>query len=83
MFSTNSLNSSKMEKQTFTVTELNNRIKNLLDCDPLLADVCVRGELSNYKIYPSGHHYFTLKDSESSLRCVMFKSSASKLRFRP
>lgn len=72
-----------MEKQTFTVTELNNRIKNLLDRDPLLADVCVRGELSNYKIYPSGHHYFTLKDSESSLRCVMFKSSASKLRFRP
>ena len=81
--SLNSLNSSKMEKQTFTVTELNNRIKNLLDCDPLLADVCVRGELSNYKIYPSGHHYFTLKDSESNLRCVMFKSSASRLRFRP
>ena len=51
--------------------------------DPALADVCVRGELSNYKIYPSGHHYFTLKDSESSIRCVMFKSSASKLRFRP
>lgn len=49
----------------------------------MLANVCVRGELSNYKIYPSGHHYFTLKDSESSLRCVMFKSSASKLRFRP
>ena len=72
-----------MEKPTFTVTELNNRIKNLLDLDPLLADVCVRGELSNYKIYPSGHHYFTLKDSESSLRCVMFKSSASRLRFRP
>ena len=72
-----------MEKQTFTVTELNNRIKGLLDLDPLLADVCVRGELSNYKIYPSGHHYFTLKDSESSLRCVMFKSSAFRLRFRP
>lgn len=51
--------------------------------DPALADVCVRGELSNYKIYPSGHHYFTLKDSESSIHCVMFKSSASKLRFRP
>ena len=72
-----------MERQTLSVTELNNRIKGLLDTDPLLADVCVRGELSNYKIYPSGHHYFTLKDSESSLRCVMFKSSASKLRFRP
>ena len=72
-----------MERQSLTVTELNNRIKGLLDMDPVLADICVRGELSNYKIYPSGHHYFTLKDSESSLRCVMFKSSASKLRFRP
>ena len=72
-----------MERQALSVTELNNRIKGLLDLDPMLADVCVRGELSNYKIYPSGHHYFTLKDSESSLRCVMFKSSASRLRFRP
>ena len=72
-----------MERAALTVTELNNRIKDLLDLDPMLADVCVRGELSNYKIYPSGHHYFTLKDNESSLRCVMFKSSASRLRFRP
>ena len=72
-----------MENTTLTVTQLNNSIKGLIDMDPALADVCVRGELSNYKIYPSGHHYFTLKDSESSIRCVMFKSSASKLRFRP
>jgi exodeoxyribonuclease VII large subunit len=72
-----------MDERTLTVTELNNHIKNLLDYDPMLGNVSVRGELSNYKIYPSGHHYFTLKDSESSLKCVMFKSSASKLRFRP
>ena len=72
-----------MDNQAITVSELNARIKGLLESDPMLANVCVRGELSNYKIYPSGHHYFTLKDSESSLRCVMFKSSASKLRFRP
>lgn len=72
-----------MNEKTLTVTELNNRIKGLLELDPMLSNVCVRGELSNYKIYPSGHHYFTLKDSESSLRCVMFKSSALKLRFRP
>jgi len=72
-----------MDRPTFTVTELNNRIKGIIDLDPVLADVCVRGELSNYKVYPSGHHYFTLKDAESSLRCVMFKSSAMKLRFRP
>ena len=71
------------ERSVFTVTQLNERIRDLLALDPALMDLCVRGELSNYKIYPSGHHYFTLKDSDSSLRCVMFKSSASKLRFRP
>lgn len=67
----------------WSVSELTNLIKELLDGEPALSHVCVRGELSNYKIYPSGHHYFTLKDSESSLRCVFFKSGASKLRFRP
>ena len=72
-----------MERSALSVTELNSYIKNLVDGDELLMDVCVRGELSNYKIYPSGHHYFTLKDAESSLRCVMFKYSAMKLRFRP
>ena len=72
-----------MSRAACTVTELNNYIKGLLDEDDVLREVCVRGELSNYKIYPSGHHYFSLKDSESSLRCVMFKGSALKLRFRP
>ena len=72
-----------MNQQSITVSELNQLIKTLIDGEPVLNRVCVRGELSNYKVYPSGHHYFTLKDSESSLRCVMFKSSASKLRFRP
>lgn len=72
-----------MDRQPLSVSELNNHIKGLLERDSRLAEVCVRGELSNYKIYPSGHHYFTLKDSESSLKCVMFKSSAVKLRFRP
>ena len=72
-----------MDNVIFSVTELNNRIKDLFELDPMLANVCVRGELSNYKIYPSGHHYFTLKDSASSIRCVMFKGSAVKLRFRP
>lgn len=72
-----------MERETLSVSQLNNRIKGLIDSDSALASVCVRGELSNYKIYPSGHHYFTLKDAESSIRCVMFKNSAVKLRFRP
>ena len=72
-----------MDRRTLTVTELNAYIKDLLGQDPALMNVCVRGELSNYKIYPSGHHYFTLKDQESSLKCVMFRGSASKLRYRP
>ena len=72
-----------MTKTPLSVTELNGCIKGLIESDERFFDVYVRGELSNYKIYPSGHHYFTLKDSESSLRCVMFRSSASKLRFRP
>ena len=71
------------ESNVLSVSELNGIIKALIDDEPILGRVAVRGELSNYKIYPSGHHYFTLKDSESSLRCVMFRSSADKLRFRP
>ena len=72
-----------MNELVLTVSELNHRVKALLEADPLLERAVVRGELSNYKIYPSGHHYFTLKDAEASLRCVMFKSAAVKLRFRP
>lgn len=72
-----------MEQHIFGVTEVNQLVKLLLDQEPMLQSVCVRGELSNYKIYPSGHHYFTLKDPEGALRCVMFKSAAGKLRFRP
>lgn len=72
-----------MDRLCLTVSELNNRIKTLLEQEPMLSHLSVMGELSNYKIYPSGHHYFTLKDSQSSLKCVMFSSSASKLRFRP
>ena len=72
-----------MEEKIFSVTDLNNRIKGIIDADSILQNICVKGELSNYKVYPSGHHYFTLKDSESSIRCVMFKGSALKLRFRP
>ncbi len=72
-----------MQQQVFTVTEVNNFIKDLLDNVPPLQNVLIRGELSNYKIYPSGHHYFTLKDGESALRCVMFKGQAMRLRFRP
>jgi len=66
-----------------SVSELNDAVKSLLESEEAFLSLCVQGEVSNYKVYPSGHHYFTLKDAESSLRCVMFRSSASRLRFRP
>jgi len=72
-----------MERHIFGVSEVNQLVKLLLDGEPMLQDVYVRGELSNYKMYPSGHHYFTLKDPEGALRCVMFRGQASRLRFRP
>ena len=71
------------QREALTVSELNAYMKALVDGDDFLGAVAVRGELSNYKIYPSGHHYFTLKDKEASLKCVMFRSAAGKLRFRP
>ena len=73
----------EQESRIFSVSEINQILKNLLDGTPFFRRVYVRGELSNYKIYPSGHHYFTLKDPEGVLRCVMFRSNASRLRFRP
>lgn len=68
---------------TYTPTQLNQYIKGRMDTDPILSKMLVRGELSNYKMYPSGHHYFSLKDSEGTVRCVMFRGSAAALRFRP
>lgn len=65
-----------------SVSEVNALIKTLFDGDEILSRVLVCGELSAYKIYPSGHHYFSLKDEGGLLRCVMFKGDASKLGFR-
>lgn len=72
-----------MSQNVLSISQLNEYIRGKLDGDPLLTAVAVRGEISNYKVYPSGHHYFTLKDETSSLKCVMFKGSAMRLRFRP
>ncbi len=66
-----------------SVSELTAHIKDIIDLDPSLKRVLVRGELSNYKVYSSGHRYFTLKDSEAALSCVMFRSDAERVRFRP
>ena len=67
----------------YSVTQVNQYIKGLLDGDSALSGLFVRGEISNYKAYPSGHHYFSLKDGEGAIRCVMFRREAMSLRFRP
>ena len=72
-----------MAQNVISVTQLNEYIKSRMDSDDLLNQVAVKGEISNYKLYPSGHHYFTLKDESGALRCVMFKGNAMRLRFRP
>ncbi len=70
-------------RQVISVTELNSYIKSLLDDNPLLKRIAVKGEISNYRPNSSGHLYFTLKDEGSAIRCVMFKASAQKLNFTP
>lgn len=72
-----------MTKEVLSISQLNEYIRGKLDVDPLLNQIAVRGEISNYKMYPSGHHYFSLKDESSVLKCVMFKGNAMRLRFRP
>ena len=72
-----------MAQQVLSITQVNEYIRTLMDSDALLAGLAVKGEISNYKMYPSGHHYFTLKDEGGALKCVMFKGNAMRLKFRP
>lgn len=72
-----------MSQQILSISQINEYIRSMMDRDTLLSSVAVSGEISNYKVYPSGHHYFTLKDDSGALRCVMFKGNAMRLKFRP
>lgn len=72
-----------MSQKILSITQINEYIRATMDRDPMLGNVAVQGEISNYKMYPSGHHYFTLKDEGASLKCVMFKGNAMRLRFKP
>ena len=74
-----------MQKDTaFSVTQINEYIKMTLESNPVLRDVWLRGEISNFKSnYSSGHMYFSLKDENSSIRAVMFRGYSSRLKFRP
>lgn len=72
-----------MQQQIYEVSQINEYLKLRFEEDEFLSAVFIRGEISNYKLYPSGHHYFSLKDANGSIRCVMFKGNAFRLRFRP
>lgn len=72
-----------MTQRVLSVSQLNEYIQMMVDGDPFLSAVAIKGEISNYKVYPSGHHYFTVKDNGASLKCVMFRSNAIRLKFRP
>ena len=72
-----------MEYNPITVTDLNKYIKNKIDGDEMLNNVLVKGEISNFKNHYTGHMYFTLKDENSLIKCIMFKSYAQKLDFMP
>lgn len=72
-----------VSKGMLSVTQVNEYLKMLMDGDRVLSDVLVRGEISNFKLYSSGHAYFSLKDETGQLKAVMFRSYASRLPFRP
>lgn len=72
-----------MEYNPITVTDLNKYIKNKIDGDEMLNNVLVKGEISNFKNHYTGHMYFTLKDENSLIKCVMFKSYTTHLSFMP
>ncbi|MBQ7243379.1 MAG: exodeoxyribonuclease VII large subunit, partial [Bacilli bacterium] len=71
------------QRETLTVSELNAYIKSKLEGDFLLSSLTLRAEVSNFKVYPSGHCYFTLKDKDSMVSAVMWASNAARLGFRP
>lgn len=72
-----------MRIRALTVTEVNTYLKRILNQDPILSHIQVRGEISNFKMHSSGHAYFAIKDQQAKLNCVMFRQSAAGLDFQP
>ena len=72
-----------MKIRALDVSEANSYIKRILINDPILCNLKIKGEISNFKHHYTGHLYFTLKDEKSLIKCVMFKSSTSTLNFAP
>lgn len=73
----------KYANLAITVSELNKYIKDKISEDEALSNILVKGEISNFKNHYTGHMYFTLKDENSLIKCIMFKSYAEKLTFMP
>ena len=73
----------EQQRKIFNVSEVNKYIKMLMDSDPLLTNISIRGEITNFKAHYTGHLYFTLKDENATIKCVMFKGNAQFLRFKP
>lgn len=72
-----------IEPKVFTVGQINRYIKNLLENDFILNSLLVQGEISNFKAHSSGHWYFTLKDAQGAISCVIFKQDAMEIPFLP
>lgn len=72
-----------MEEKIYSVSSLNRYIKMLFDQDTFLNYINIKGEITNFKAHYTGHLYFTLKDETSTIRCVMFRSQAATLKFKP
>jgi exodeoxyribonuclease VII large subunit len=72
-----------MSKLIFSVHQINEYVRGLLNRDPILQEVWVRGEISNFKIHTSGHIYFTLKDERDKIRCVLFRQNRKGMDFLP
>ncbi|WP_223066546.1 exodeoxyribonuclease VII large subunit [Paenibacillus caui] len=72
-----------MEQRIYSIKELNRYIRMKMESDPLLSEVWIRGEISNFTHHSSGHMYFTLKDADSRIKCIMFASHNQRLPFMP
>ena len=69
--------------QYFSVTQLNEYVRMLLDGNAVLSDIWIKGEISNFTNHRTGHMYFSVKDAGASVRVVMFKAHAARLKFEP
>jgi exodeoxyribonuclease VII large subunit len=79
----NLFSATEPQEDALTIGQLAFQIKRVLEADPILSDIAATGEISNFKAYPSGHLYFTLKDDEAQVRGIMWRKSVTNLAFRP